>query len=75
MQGANLVFLFDLGGGQGRATSDFFVSDGLWHTVVIVRRGSLALVWIDNMPVPVAAQAPGLHSKVNAPGRVYLGKL
>nr|XP_018666843.1 basement membrane-specific heparan sulfate proteoglycan core protein [Ciona intestinalis] len=73
IQESKLVYSFDLGGGQGRAVSDFPVVDGLWHHVTIVRRGSLALMWLDDVPTPVAAQAPGSHTMANTPGRVYVG--
>uniref|UniRef100_H2YI69 Laminin G domain-containing protein n=1 Tax=Ciona savignyi TaxID=51511 RepID=H2YI69_CIOSA len=73
VQGSKLVYSFELGGGQGKAISDFSVADGLWHHVTILRRGSLALMWLDDLPTPVASQAPGTHTVANAPGRLYVG--
>ena len=75
VQGSYLVYSFDLGGGMGKARSNFPVSDGVLHTVTIVRRGSLALMWMDDMPIPVATQAPHSHTVANIPGRLYIGEL
>lgn len=71
---SHLVYTFNLGGGVGKATSRLPVTDGAWHSVTIVRRGTLALMWIDDVSVPVAIQALPTHSILNIPGRVYLGE-
>jgi len=63
-----------LGGGKGEATSKFPVSDGALHTATIVRRGSLALMWLDDMPMPEATQSPRTHTVANTPGRLYIGE-
>ena len=75
VQGSKLVYSFDLGGGMGKATSRFPVSDGFIHSATIVRRGSLALMWLDDVPIPVATQSPRSHTVANTQGRIYIGEL
>nr|CAB3254668.1 basement membrane-specific heparan sulfate proteoglycan core protein-like [Phallusia mammillata] len=73
LQASYLVYSFDLGGGRSSATSTFPVVDGLWHKATIVRRGSLALMWIDDHVAPTAVQSASTHNDANTPGRVYVG--
>jgi len=74
IQNSNLVYSFNLGGGRSRAVSIFPVADGLWHKVVVVRRGTLALMWLDDLKRPVATQSSPSHTDANTPGLVYVGQ-
>lgn len=75
MKNSHFRYSFKLGGAVGQVNSNFPVSDGQWHTVTVVRKGTIALVFMDDESRPTAAQAKGKIGQLRAElGDVYLGK-
>lgn len=74
MKDARLEYAFQLGSSHRTAETTFRLSDGRWHNITVLRRGSFALLWVDDLPFPVAVQADIAPPSDPVLGDLFVGK-
>lgn len=73
LQNGRLEYAFQLGSSQRTAENSFILSDGQWHNITVLRKGSFALLWVDDDTFPVAVQAETAPSDMLALGDLFVG--
>lgn len=75
VEGSRLVYSFSIGGVELRSVSRNEVSDGLWHSVNIVRRGPKVGFWVDGSKQELTGETLEEEmSQTRVSGRIYIGR-
>ena len=75
VENKKMRFRFDIGGGIGTVTaSSVDVTNGEWHNVVVVRRGNVATLTVDDSdPVEGSSDLTRQQLRLSTESRLYLG--